>query len=151
ARAAGPGGRRRRAPAVGAGGGAAGRACRGVRDRRPARGHRRAHGRRGGRGGAPVEARVIEGALGERSYAVRVEPGLAGLGAAVRALGARRVAVVTDDVVAPLWLGAATEALALAVTPVVLSAGEANKTVATWSACVDGLLAARVDRRTPVV
>lgn len=98
-----------------------------------------------------MEAAVIEVALGERSYAVRVEPSLTGLGAAVRALGARRVALVTDDVVAPLWAAAAVDALALPVVSVVLPAGEGNKTVSTWSTCVDALLAARVDRRTPVV
>ncbi|MCB9665627.1 MAG: 3-dehydroquinate synthase [Alphaproteobacteria bacterium] len=99
--------------------------------------------------------RVVSVALAERSYEVVVAPGLEGLGEAVaHATGARRVALVTDDVVAPLWAVQAEASLAeagIASTRLTLPAGEEHKHLQTWATLVDGLLASGVDRRTPVV
>lgn len=92
-------------------------------------------------------------ALGDRAYDVCLANDFAGIGAALqRALpGTTRVVVVTDDTVEPLWCDALEAALKLPGMRVVLPAGESNKTVQTWSQCVDAILNAGVDRRTPVV
>jgi len=94
--------------------------------------------------------------LGARSYRVLLRDRLEGLGAAVRRhLGAQRVVLVTEDTVGPLWADGAVASLRAAEVdvggPVVLPAGEQNKTVQTWSQAVSALLQAGVDRRTPVV
>lgn len=100
-------------------------------------------------------ARRVPVPLGDRAYDVLVQPDLAGLGAAVaRVIPSGRVVLVTEDTVGPLWGATALAALRRHLDvpePVVLPAGEANKTVATWSACVDGLLDRGIDRRTAVV
>lgn len=94
----------------------------------------------------------IDLALG---YSVHVAPGLQGLGAALAALrDPGPCALVTDDTVAALYLDACDAELRSAgFVPgrVVLPAGEAQKTVATWQRCVDALLGLGVDRATPVV
>jgi shikimate kinase / 3-dehydroquinate synthase len=94
-------------------------------------------------------------ALGPRSYPVEIRPDLTGLGAAVRrTTGAARAVLVTEERVSPHWAAACIDALAPAVAvgePVVLPAGEAHKSLETWSRCVDALLRRGVDRRTPVV
>lgn len=95
-------------------------------------------------------------ALGERSYAVEIEAGgLDGLGERIRErLPAKRAFLVTDTNVAPLWAQPAEASLERAgfeVARIVLPAGEIHKTLATWSTCVDALLAGRIDRGTPVV
>ncbi|TNE88824.1 MAG: 3-dehydroquinate synthase [Deltaproteobacteria bacterium] len=94
--------------------------------------------------------------LGERSYEVQVvRRSLAGLGAAVAAAtSSQRVVLVTEDTVGPLWAAAARRSLQQAgkiVELVTLPAGEANKTIATWTMLVDRLLALGVDRRTPLI
>jgi shikimate kinase/3-dehydroquinate synthase len=97
---------------------------------------------------------VVRVVLGDRSYDVVLARGLAGLGAAVRGVfpRVRRVALVVDATVDGFWGDVAAAALGgLATTRLQLPAGEEHKTVATWSALVDGLLAAGLDRRTPVV
>lgn len=92
--------------------------------------------------------------LGERSYqVVVVDEGFAGLAAALAAAGLpRRGILVTETHVEPLWAEALRAALPdHALSTVVLPAGEAHKTVDTWATCVDALLRAGVDRRTPVL
>ena len=94
-------------------------------------------------------------AAAEASYDVAIESGFAGLGsalAAVRPPG--RCVVVTNPVVGPLHAAAALEALAAGgwvPTVVEIPDGEDQKSLATWQGLVLALLAARVDRRTPVV
>lgn len=92
-------------------------------------------------------------ALGERTYEVCLASDFVGIGEAVRRAlpGTKRVVVVTDDTVEPLWCDALESALHLPGMRVVLPSGESNKTVQTWSECVDAILNAGVDRRTPVV
>ncbi|MEQ1568261.1 MAG: 3-dehydroquinate synthase, partial [Myxococcota bacterium] len=81
-------------------------------------------------------------------YPVVIAPSLAGL----RDHLDRRVIVVTESTVGPLWADAVRAELGdRVVGTVVLPAGEVNKTVATWSSCVDQLLGCGVDRDTVVV
>jgi 3-dehydroquinate synthase len=64
------------------------------------------------------------------------------------------VVVVTDEVVARIWLGAARASLegaGIQVFAVVIPSGEANKTLATFSACLDAVLGHSIDRRTPIL
>lgn len=91
--------------------------------------------------------------LGERSYPIYIGAGLLGRTdlLAPHIVG-RQVAIVTNETVAPLYLGALTAALAsYAVTPIVLPDGEAFKTWETLQKIFDGLLGARHDRRTTVI
>ena len=89
-------------------------------------------------GGYPI--RIESGALGRpEALRVGVEPG-------------RRVAIVTNEVVGPLYLAPVAEAFA-AHDPLVITLpdGEAQKTLATIDGIVDRLLAARCDRQTTLV
>lgn len=94
--------------------------------------------------------------LGDRAYDVVIGPGaFRGLGERlVEGFGRRRVVVVTDSVVGPLWLPALEEELRRAEIPferVAIPAGEPQKTLATWARCVDALLELGVDRSTPIL
>ena len=94
--------------------------------------------------------------LGARSYPVVLEEdGFQGIGAALAAVHrGRRVALVTETTVGPLWADALErelKAASVACLRIELPAGERHKTVATWTACVDALLEAGVDRKTPVL
>ncbi|MFK7929313.1 MAG: 3-dehydroquinate synthase [Myxococcota bacterium] len=94
-------------------------------------------------------------------YGVVTLPGLAGVGAMIARTApgcdrrCERVVVVTDSNVAPLWLAPAVAELTgaglVVLGAVTLPAGEARKTLSTWSACVDELLALGIDRSTVVV
>jgi 3-dehydroquinate synthase len=94
--------------------------------------------------------------LGERSYPVVVASGgFGGLGRRFSAMGLpRRLFLVTETNVGPLWASAVQEALVAVgfdIAVVTLPAGEATKTTETWSECVDALLEGGIDRATPVV
>jgi 3-dehydroquinate synthase len=91
--------------------------------------------------------------LGERSYPIYIGAGLLGRTdlLAPHIVG-RQVAIVTNETVAPLYLGTLKAALAsYAVTPIVLPDGEAFKTWETLQKIFDGLLGARHDRHTTVI
>lgn len=101
-------------------------------------------------------SRTISVAALSRGYSVQIDADFEGLGRAVRgATGADRAIVVTDENVAPLWGASALRSLRAAGVavdaPVVLPAGEATKTVGTWSACIDSLLARGVTRDVALV
>ncbi|MCX7897286.1 MAG: 3-dehydroquinate synthase [Rhodocyclaceae bacterium] len=67
---------------------------------------------------------------------------------------AKRAAVVSNAVVAPLYLARLTQALlaqGMAATAVILPDGEAHKDWASLSAIYDHLLTQRCDRTTPIV
>lgn len=82
------------------------------------------------------------------TYPVRVGRGFAGLAEWLPRPGV----LVTEERVAPLWADAVREALGDRIrATVTLPPGEENKTIATWSRCVDALLALEVDRGTPVL
>lgn len=99
---------------------------------------------------------IVPVELGERAYDVHVSDGdLSGLGDAMAGVfEPRKVVIVTDDRVGPLWGDAAEASLARAgfdAVRVTLPNGEAAKHVGTWTTAVDGILAAGADRRTPIV
>ena len=94
--------------------------------------------------------------LGDRSYQVRIGPGLiAHAGAEIAPLLRRkRVAVVTDETVAALHLPALTAALqaeGIAVSALALPPGEATKNWANLARCTEWLLEQKVERRDVVV
>lgn len=88
-------------------------------------------------------------------YDVVLARGFAGLGAEMAGLWSpRRALVVSNDVVGPLYGEALlAELRGAGWDPVLLELpdGEEQKRVEVWSGLVDRMLAARVDRRTPVV
>ena len=94
--------------------------------------------------------------LGERAYEVLVGPGLireAGTLIAGR-LGRRRALVVTDDTVMPLHLEALTTALTAAgihATVHCVPEGEASKSMDRFSAVVDAILDAALEREDLVI
>ena len=99
--------------------------------------------------------RTLNVELAERSYPIRIGAGLIGDPALILPyLKTRRVAVVTNDVVGPLYLAAFVAGLraqGLQVTEIVLPDGEANKDWPTLNLIFDGLLAARCDRSTTLI
>ncbi|MFP4273910.1 MAG: 3-dehydroquinate synthase [Paracoccaceae bacterium] len=95
-------------------------------------------------------------ALGERAYDIRIGPGLLGrAGAEIAPLLERpRVAVLTDETVAPLHLetlraGLAAEGIALEA--LALPAGEATKCWAQLARAVEWLLDRKIERRDLVL
>jgi 3-dehydroquinate synthase len=93
--------------------------------------------------------------LGERSYPIHIgERLLERADLVVAHLPQRRVAVITNTTVAPLYLGRLQEALEAAgveTVAVVLPDGESYKTSATLNLIFDALLAARCDRKTALI
>jgi 3-dehydroquinate synthase len=90
----------------------------------------------------------IEVSLGDRSYPIYIGSGLVGdralIGDAVRA---QQVLVVTNEVVAPLYLEPLRDALGdRSVEVLILPDGEAHKTLATFATIIDRLIAARFHR-----
>ena len=84
---------------------------------------------------------MIEVRLGERSYAIHIGSGVIGDGALLeRVVTAEQVLIVTNEVVAPLYLDRLRSALPARATGVlVLPDGEQHKTLATFSKIVDRL------------
>lgn len=99
--------------------------------------------------------RTLTVELAERSYPIHIGSDLiAQPGLITPFLKTRRVAVVTNDVVGPLYLQAfvaGLEAEGLTVTTIVLPDGEAHKDWPTLNQIFDGLLANRCDRSTTLV
>ena len=91
--------------------------------------------------------------LGERSYPIYIGADLLARPELLAAhIVGRQVAIVTNETVAPLYLGALEAALAgYALTSIVLPDGEAFKTWETLQKIFDGLLGARHDRSTTVI
>lgn len=94
--------------------------------------------------------------LGDRSYEVRIGTGLIDRAGAEIAplLRRKRVAVVTDETVAPLHLAALEAALAaegIAVQSLALPPGEGTKGWPQFATCVEWLLEAKVERKDVVV
>ena len=94
--------------------------------------------------------------LPELSYTVRIEPGLLSrAGSELRHLSAAsKTIVVTDSNVAPLHLPALVQSLSSAgVEPVVviLPPGEEHKTLESLLPAFDSILAARIERSTPLL
>lgn len=99
---------------------------------------------------------IVPVALGARSYQVRIGAGLIGRAGAEIAplLRRKRVAIVTDETVAPLHLAAleaALEAEGIATVSLALPAGEGTKGWPQFARCVEWLLEQKVERRDVVV
>ncbi len=93
--------------------------------------------------------------LGERSYPIHIGAGLDTLGESIRqALGQCRLAIVTDDNVAPLYLSrveASLDRAGLAHASLVLPHGEKTKCLSQLSALYDFLCRSHITRRDGVI
>ncbi|MFL6573487.1 MAG: 3-dehydroquinate synthase [Burkholderiales bacterium] len=92
-------------------------------------------------------------ALGERSYPIHIGRGLLERAELYRPyLGGGSAAIVTNEVVAPLYLSPVREALkGMRVTEIVVSDGEQSKSWKVLESVFDALLAARCGRDTLLV
>jgi len=91
--------------------------------------------------------------LGERSYPIHIGEGLLGQSELLAPyIAGRKVAIVSNTTVAPLYLERLTRSLAAySVVPVVLPDGEAFKNWETLQTIFDALLTARLDRRATII
>ena len=100
--------------------------------------------------------RTIRVELGARAYDILIGPGLigtAGLEIALRLKG-RRMAIVTDENVAPLYLAPLVESLTaqgIEATPVILPAGEKTKSFDHLVPVVESIIGARIERNDAVI
>jgi 3-dehydroquinate synthase len=89
---------------------------------------------------------TITVALGERSYPIHIGPALLG-SSALYGTTARQILIVTNEVVAPLYLAHVQRALGdRDVETLILPDGERHKTLATFMNVVDRLVDARFHR-----
>lgn len=99
--------------------------------------------------------RTIELELGERSYPIHIGHGLLTQPELLLPyLRQKRVVVVTNDVVGPLYLerfSAGLGAAGIETIPVVLPDGESNKNWQTLNMIFDALLTAHCERNTPLL
>lgn len=99
--------------------------------------------------------RTLNVALGDRAYPIHIGRGLLDRADLILPhLRTRRVAVVTNDVVGPLYLDrlrAALEAAGVQVSAVSLPDGEAHKDWPTLNCIFDMLLAERCERSTTLI
>ena len=86
---------------------------------------------------------TVQVSLGERSYPIHIGPGLIDDGELLRScIPARQVMIVTNEIVAPLYLGRLERALnAQQQHRLVLPDGEGQKNLATLGAVIDRLIA----------
>jgi 3-dehydroquinate synthase len=93
--------------------------------------------------------------LGERSYAIHIGAGLLQQGELfLPALAQRRIAVVTNATIAPLYLKPFTDTLVshgVQVLPIIIEDGEDYKSWQTLNGIFDALLANRCERKTTIV
>ncbi len=98
---------------------------------------------------------TVQVALPDRSYPIYIGAGLlARDGLLMQHLPQNRAALITDTTVAPLYLDAVANVLGaagVAVTPVVIPAGEQHKDWHTLNAVFDALLANHCERKTTLV
>lgn len=102
------------------------------------------------------QATIVDVALGDRSYEIVIGAGLIGE-AGERIAAVRpgvRAAIVTDTNVAEVHLPAleaSLDAAGIAATPIVISAGETSKSFDGLQHVVDGIIAAKLERRDLVI
>jgi 3-dehydroquinate synthase len=91
--------------------------------------------------------------LGERSYPIYIGDGLIDRAELfARHIAGERVAIVTNDIIAPLYLAQLRNTCSpRRPLEIILPDGEQHKTLETINHIVDELLKARCDRRTTVV
>ena len=98
---------------------------------------------------------TVRVAAASRSYPIYIGRGLLARADLIAGeIPQRRVAIVTNDTVAPLWLeplAAPLEAAGLACVRIVVPDGENHKDWATLDRVIDQLLAHRCDRQTAIV
>lgn len=98
---------------------------------------------------------TVDVALGDRSYPIHIGPGLIHAGKLIAGhLPQRRAVVVSNTVVAPLYLESLRNSLmreGIAVESVVLPDGEAHKDWQTLNLIFDGLLEHRAERKTTLI
>src|SRR5687768_4292451 len=99
--------------------------------------------------------RTLNVELGSRSYPIHIGAGLLDHPELiVPALPQKRVAIITDETVAPLYLETLTKSLereGVAVVPIVIPDGETHKNWETLNRVFDALLEHRCERRTTIV
>ena len=99
--------------------------------------------------GTPANLRAVDSltvALGARSYPIHIGPGLIA-DSALYSTAAQQILIVSNEVVAPLYLDAVRAALGRSdVQTVVLPDGERHKTLATFASIVDRLVDSRFHR-----
>ncbi len=97
--------------------------------------------------------RTLTVELGDRSYPIHIGAGLMARADLLRpAIAGRRVMVVSNDVVAPLYLGRLQGALAgLDVDTHIVPDGEAHKHLGSLEALITALLTGRHDRGTTLI
>ena len=99
--------------------------------------------------------KTLEVDLGSRSYPIHIGPGLLTQGALIAThLGQKRVAIVTNDRVGPMYMRALSGALSelgIDVVPVVLPDGEEHKDWQTLNRIFDTLLENGCERKTTVI
>lgn len=99
--------------------------------------------------------RTVNVALADRAYPIRIGTGLLDKADLILPyLKTSRVALVTNDVVAPLHMAKLADALRAAgvlITEIILPDGEAHKDWNTLNLIFDGLLGARCERSTTVI
>jgi shikimate kinase/3-dehydroquinate synthase len=104
---------------------------------------------------APQPAIELKVELGERSYPISIGQSLLDApGRLAACVPGRRAAIVTNTVVAPLYLArvrAVLEAAGKQVTEIVLPDGEEEKTFSNLMRIFDVLLAERCDRKTTLI
>ena len=98
---------------------------------------------------------AIEVGLGKRSYPIYIGSGLLAQAALItKHLAQPRVAVVTNETIAPLYLDGlrgTLQAAGVDVLPIVLPDGESHKVWETLNIVFDRMLGARCERKTTVV
>ena len=101
---------------------------------------------------AQHRVRTLEVALGERSYPIHIGSGLLDDGSLLRSgLGTGRAFIVTNDVVAPLYLERLRVALGGEAACAIVPDGERHKTLEQAARIFDALVAVRCGRDTTVV
>jgi len=103
--------------------------------------------------GLPMNVLTVP--LGDRSYVVHIGPGLLGQGELIAtALPQKKAVIITNETVAPIFLGILTNTLVgqgVEVVPVILPDGEAYKTWETLNHIFDALLAHGCERKTTII
>ncbi|MFZ2266075.1 MAG: 3-dehydroquinate synthase [Azonexus sp.] len=98
---------------------------------------------------------TLEVSLAERSYSIHIGSGVMSLAELIAShIKQKKVVVVTNTTVAPLYLGELTgmlQKLGIAVLPVVLPDGEQYKTWETLNLIFDALLGAHCERSTTLI
>jgi len=103
--------------------------------------------------GLPMNVLTVP--LGDRSYSVQIGPGLLGRGELIAtALPQKKAVIITNETVAPIFLGTLTNALTgqgVQVVPVILPDGEEFKTWETLNHIFDALLSHGCERKTTII